>query len=132
MGFYAGVHHRLCIARLVALVVPEPAKSDKVEYDILIEFAAVIERDLNDAKCGFGVVAIDVKDRRLRDLGGVGRIDRTAAELRRRRKSDLIIDNKMDRAAGAIAGKICKLQAFPSRRPGRQRPRRHEAAAARI
>ncbi len=92
--------------------MPEPPESDEVEHDVKIELASVVKRDLNDAKRSFRIVGIDVKYRCLRDMGGIGRIDRTAAKPRRRRKSDLIINDKMYRAACPIARQPGELERF--------------------
>ena len=82
MSLYASVHHRLRVARLVAFVVAETAKTDEVNNDIFVKFAAVIESDLDHTKRCFGIIAVDVKYRCLRDVARVGRVDRTAAEAR--------------------------------------------------
>ena len=108
----AGVHHGLRVARLVALVMAKPPKSNEVDYDIFIKLTAVIECDLDHAISRFGVIAIDVKDRRLGDMCGVCRVDRTAAQARRGRKTDLIIDDEMDRTARSVARKSRELERF--------------------
>src|SRR5436190_11221665 len=112
MGLDASVHHRLRVAWLVTLVVAEPPKSYKVEHNILVEFVPVCQCDLDDAIRGFRVVAVYVKYRHLRYLRRVGRVDRGAAQLRRCRKADLIVDDEMDRAARAIADQAGELERF--------------------
>ena len=112
MGLDAGIHHGLGVARLVALVMPKTAKPDEVKHDVLAKLASIIQCDLDDAVGRFGVVAIYMKDRRLGDMGGIGRIDRRAPELGRCCKTDLIIDDQMDRAASAVAGQAGKLERF--------------------
>ena len=112
MSFDAGVHHGLGVAGFVTLVMPEAAKSNHVEHDVQIKFAAIIKCDLHDAIRGFGVVTVDMKDRRLRNMSRVSRVDRAAAEARRCRKTDLIINDDMDRAAGSVARQARKLERF--------------------
>src|SRR6201999_767548 len=80
--------------------------------DILVKDVSIIERDLDYTIRRFGVVPVDMKDRCLSDLGRVGRVDRAAAKLGRRRKADLVIDDNMDRAAGAITRQIGELKRF--------------------
>ena len=77
-----GIHHGLCIARFVAFVMPEPSESDEVEHDVKVELASVVKCDLNDTESCFRIVGIDMKYRCLRDMGSIGRIDRTAAKPR--------------------------------------------------
>ena len=72
MRLDAGIHDRLGIARLVALVVTEAAEPDEVEHNIFVKFTAVIERDLNHAIRRFRVVAVDMKHRRLCNVRRVG------------------------------------------------------------
>ncbi len=110
--FDPGVHQRLCVAGFVTLVVPQPAKSDQVEDDVFVKRVAIIECDLDHAVGGLGVVTVDVKDRRLRDLRSVGRIDRAAAQLGRGGEPDLIIDDDMDGPACSVARKTRQLQRF--------------------
>src|SRR5688572_33145832 len=98
MRLHAGIHYGLRITRLVAFVVTQPAKSDEIENDILVEFPAIVERYLHHAARCLGRVAIDMKDRRLRDLRGVRRIDRAAAKFGRCGETDLVVDDDVNGA----------------------------------
>src|SRR4051794_29326936 len=95
------IHQRLREARLVAFVVPEATIAPHVYDDVAIEPLAELGRHLAGPGDRFGIVAIDVEDRRLDALGDVGGIRRRPAELRARREADLVVDDEMDRAAGA-------------------------------
>ena len=106
MCLHARVHQRLRVARFVGFVMTKPAKSNHIEHDVFIELLPVIERDLHRAISRFRIVAVDVKDRQLRHARDVGRVDRGASCFRRSRKSDLVVDDDVNRAAGAIAFEI--------------------------
>src|SRR6476620_1485284 len=112
MSFDSSIHYWLRVAWLIALVMTEAAKSNKVENNVLIELMPVSKRNLDDPIRGFRIVAIDVKYRRMSDLRSVRRIDRTAAKLRRGRESDLVIDNNVDRSAGPVSGEVRQLKRF--------------------
>jgi hypothetical protein len=67
--------------RFVALVVAEPAIAEHVDNDRLVEALPELGRDLGAEHHRFGIVAVDVNDRRLdqlRDVGGIGRRARIA------------------------------------------------------
>src|SRR5436189_4534019 len=109
MCFYTGVHQRLRVTRLVAFVMSKATEPDKVENNVLVELMSVRHRDLDHAICSLGRITVDVKDRRLRDLCRVGRVDRATAQFGGRRKTDLIIDDDVDRPTCTVTGKICEL-----------------------
>ena len=110
MRLDARIHQRLRVARLVALVVSETAETDEIQHHIFVVFLTVIERDFDDAVSRFGVVAVDVKNRRLRDMRGVGRINRAARVFGRSRKTDLVVDNYMNRAARSITRRLASCR----------------------
>src|SRR5690349_15866907 len=112
MSFHTSVHHRLRIARLITLVVAQTAKADEIENNVLVKLVPVFKRDLDHAKRRLRVVAVDVKDRRLCDLSGIGRVDRAAAKFGRRGKSDLIVNNDVNGAARTIARRVRELKRF--------------------
>ena len=70
-----GVHQRLRVARVVALVVAVAPVADHVDDDVLVEPLPVRERQPGDAHARLGVVAVHVEDRRLDDLGDVGGVE---------------------------------------------------------
>ncbi len=61
---------------------------------------------------GFGVVAVHVENRGLNHLGDVGRIGRESALPREGGEADLVVDDHVDRAAGAVIGQFGKAQGF--------------------
>jgi hypothetical protein len=77
-----GVHERLGEARLVALIVAEAAVAPHVDDDVALEALAVVDRQLAGEGHRFGIVAVDVEDRRLDALGHVRRVRRGAGEAR--------------------------------------------------
>ena len=106
------VHQRLGERRLVALVVAEAAVAEHVDDDRLLEFLPELGRDLGGEHHRFRIVAVDVEDRRLDHLGDVGRIGRGAGVARIGGEADLVVDDEMDRAAGAVAAQARQAEAF--------------------
>ena len=106
------VHDRLGERRLVALVVAEAPVAEHVDDDGLVELLPVFGRDLGAEHHRLGIVAVDVEDRRLDELGDVGRIGRGARIARIGGEADLVVDDEMQRAAGAVAAQARKPEAF--------------------
>ena len=79
------------------------AVAEHVDDHRLAEALAELDGDLGDVDHGFGIVAVHMEDRRVDHLGDVGRVGRGAREARRRGEADLIVDDEMQRAAGAVA-----------------------------
>ena len=98
-----GVHQRLGEHRLVALVVAEAPVAEDVDDDVLVEHLPELGRDAGGVHHGLGVVAVDVEDRRLDHQRDVGRVGRGARVLRRGGEADLVVDDDVDGAAGAVA-----------------------------
>ncbi len=107
-----GVHQRLGEARLVGLVVAEAAVAPHVDDDVALEPLAELGRDLGREGHRFGIVAVDVEDRCLDDLGDVGRIRRRPRELRAGGEADLVVDDVVDRPAGVVPGQAREAEAF--------------------
>src|SRR5213083_460734 len=97
------VHHRLREGRIVELVVPVPAVADEVDEDVLLEALAKADGQAGRLHGGLGVVTVHVEDGRLDDLGDVARVGGEAVRLGRRREADLVVDDDVHRAAGAVA-----------------------------
>src|SRR5436309_3325059 len=97
------VHHRLREGRIVELVVPVPAVADEVDEDVFLEALAKADGEAGRLHRGLGVVAVHVEDGRLDDLGDVARVGGEAVRLGRRREADLVVDDDVHRAAGAVA-----------------------------
>ena len=98
------VHDGLGGGRLVRLAVAVPAVAHHVDDHVFLEFHAVIQGQIRNIYDRVGVIAVHVKDRGLHHLGdiraiqGRARIQRVTGS-----KADLVIDDDMDGAAGAVA-----------------------------
>ncbi len=106
------VHDRLGERRLVALVVAEPPVAEHVDDDGLVELLPVLDRHLGAEHHRFRIVAVDVEDRRLDELGHVRRIGRGARIARIGGEADLVVDDEVERAAGAVAAQAREAEAF--------------------
>ena len=106
------VHQRLGERRLVAFVVAVAAVADHVHHHVLLEALAVFDRDARAVDDRFRVVGVDVEDRRVDHLGDVRTIGRRAREFRRRREADLVVDDEVNSAAGAITAQAGKIERF--------------------
>ena len=99
----AGIHLRLGKARFVAFVMAETPVADHVDDHIIFEFLTKLGGQLGDEHHRFRVVPVDVKDRRLDNFGAVRGIRRRSGMVGMGGKADLVVDNKMNRPAGAVA-----------------------------
>ena len=106
------VHHRLGEHRLVAFVMAVPAVAEHVDHDGLVEFLPELDRDLGREHHGFRIVAVHMEDRRVDHLRHVGRIGRRARIARIGREADLVVDDEMQRTAGAVALQIGQPETF--------------------
>ncbi len=104
------VHQRLRERRLVDLAVAAAAVADHVDDDVLLERLPVVEGELRDADARLGVVAVHVEDRRLHHARDVGRVDRRARGVRAGGEADLVVDDDVHGAAGAVAAQLRHLQ----------------------
>ena len=68
------VHQRLGERRLVALVMAVAAVADHVDHHVGLELLAEFGGDARRVDHGFGMVGVDVEDRRLDHLGDIGAI----------------------------------------------------------
>ena len=104
------VHQRLGHRRVVALVVAAAAVADHVDDDVLVELLAEVVGELGDADAGLGVVAVDVEDRGLDHPRDVGGVRRGAGRARGGREADLVVDDDVDRAAGAVPAQLGQVE----------------------
>src|SRR5689334_22987849 len=102
MFFDALVHQRLRITGLISFVVTKSPEPNHIEHDVLVKSLSIFKRDAHGAIGGFRIVTVDVKYGRLRHTRNVSRINRRAARFRRSGKSNLVVDDDMNRAAGPI------------------------------
>ena len=106
------VHHRLGEGRLVALVVAVAAIAEHVDHDRLVELLPELDRDLGGEHHRFRIVAVHMEDRRVDHLGDVGRIGRGTRIARIGGEADLVVDDEVDRTAGAVALQVGQAEAF--------------------
>ncbi len=126
------VHQRLRERGVVGLVVPAPAVADQVDDDVLLEGPAELEGLLGDAHDRFGVVAIDVEDRRLDGARDIGGVDAGACSGRCGGEADLVVDDHVNGAAGAVAAQLRQLERLGHNAlPGEGGVTMHEERAAR-
>ena len=97
------VHARLCERGLVGFVVAVAAVADEVDDDVLVERAPEREREMDHAHRGFGIVAVDVEDRRLHHLRDVGGVHARAAEVGCGREPELVVHDHVHGAADLVA-----------------------------
>ena len=115
-----------------------PAVAEHVDDDRLLELLAELGGDLGDVHHGLGVVAVDVEDRRLHHLGHVRAVGRGARVARVGGEADLVVDDEVDRAAGAVtleAGEAEALRHHALAGEGRiavDEQRQHRRALARL
>ncbi len=104
------VHQRLGERRLVHLVVAAPPVAHHVDHDVLVERLPELDGQPRDAHTRLGVVPVDVEDRGLHHPGDVGGVHRRPAGHRRGREPDLVVDDEMHGAAGAVAAQLGEVQ----------------------
>ena len=90
--------------------MPAPAVADQVDHDVLLERLAVLERESRDPDAGLGVVAVHVEDRRLHHPGHVGAVERGARRAGGGGEADLVVDDHVDGAAGAVAAQLAEVE----------------------
>src|SRR5882757_6240481 len=86
--------------------------AEHVDNDRLVELLPVFDRHLGAENDSLRVIAIDVEDRRLDQLGDVGRIRRGTRIARISGEADLVVDNEMQGAAGPVAPQPREAEAF--------------------
>ena len=105
------VHQRLGDHGFVLLVVPVAAEADQVDHHVLLELHAEVQRNFDGEAHGFRVVAVDVKDRCIDHLHDVRAVQSRACVARvGGGEADLVVDDHMHRAAGAIAARLRQIE----------------------
>ena len=89
------------------------AVAPHVDDDIAVKRLAEFDRDLARECDGFGIVAVDVEDRRLNALGDVGWIRRRPRILRAGGKTYLVVDDEVQAATCVVATDTGEAEAFP-------------------
>ena len=103
LGANLRIHQRLGEGGVVAFVVAEAAVAEHVHHHVLMELLPVFGGHLGGEDDRLGIVAVDMEDRRLNHQGHIRRIGRTARVARAGGEADLVVDDEMQGAAGAIA-----------------------------
>ena len=124
------VHQRLGERGLVALVVAVAPIAEHVDDDRLVELLPEFRRDLRHINHRLRIVAVDVEDRRLDQLGDVGRIGRGARIARVGGEADLVVDDEMQASRRCDDRAGLTGRSIPRRRPGPRKPRRRGSARA--
>ena len=106
------IHDRLGERGLVAFIVAEPPIAEHVDDHGLMELLPIFSRHLGAEDDRLRIIAVDMEDRRLDQLGDVGRIGRGTRIARIGGKADLVVDDEMQRAAGPVAAQAREAEAF--------------------
>ena len=107
------VHQRLGNHRFVGFVVALPPEADQVDEHILVKLLAELGRHFDREQTSFGIVAVDVENGRLDHLGYVGAIKRSArVAWIGGREPDLVIDDDMNRSAGAESARLRQIESL--------------------
>ena len=104
------VHQRLGERGVIGLVVSAPAVGDEIDDDVLVEGLAELEGQACHSDDRFGIVAVDVEDRGLHHACDVGGVDARAAVARGGGEADLVVDDDVDGAAGAVALQLGEVE----------------------
>ncbi len=100
------VHDRLRERRLVPFVVPVSAIADQVDQEVALELRAIRKRQPRDLDARLRIVRVDVDDRDLEPARQTARVRRAVGVLGARREPELVVDDDVDRAAGAVAREV--------------------------
>jgi hypothetical protein len=90
--------------------VPATAVAHQVDDDVLLELLAVVHRQPRDPDAGLGVVAVHVEDRCADHPGDVGGVEARPGRGRAGGEPDLVVDDDVHRAAGAVAAQLREVQ----------------------
>ena len=107
------VHERLRLGRVLGLVVAPSPVAHQVDHHVLLEAHSVVHRQLRGEHARLGIVAVDVQDGRLHQLGDLRAVLGGAGVLHALgREADLVVDDDVNRAANAEAPCLRHLQRF--------------------
>jgi hypothetical protein len=91
--------------------VAEAPVAHEIHHHVLVEFHAVVERDLRHEAHRVGVVTVHVQDRHLQHLRDIRAVERGACIAQvRAGESDLVVDDDVERAPGAVAARLRELE----------------------
>ena len=83
-----------------------------IDHDIALVLVAKVDRKPDNLGRGFRVLAIDVQDRHTQHLRNRGGVDRRSGLPVGRRKSDLVVDDDVNRAADGVARQLAHVECF--------------------
>ena len=101
---------RLGERRLIRLVVALAAVAIHVDDDVAAELLAELEGEERGPVEFHRLLAVHMEDGSLDHLGDVRRIGRRTRIRRHGGETDLVVDDDVDRAAGAVAGKLREIE----------------------
>ena len=106
------VHRGLGHRGVVALVVAAAPVADHVDHDVVVPALPVLHRQLGHPDTGLGVVAVHVEDGGADHLGHVGAVLAAAGGFGGGGEPDLVVDDHVHGAAGAVAAQQGQVQGF--------------------
>ena len=84
--------------------------ADEVDDDVLVEGRPVLVGAVGGPGDRLGVVGVDVEDRHLQPLGQVGGVGGRAGGGRPGGEADLVVDDDVHGAAGAVGGQLAHIE----------------------
>uniref|UniRef100_A0A146YLN3 Uncharacterized protein n=1 Tax=Fundulus heteroclitus TaxID=8078 RepID=A0A146YLN3_FUNHE len=106
------VHQRLGEHGLVHLVVAHAAVAHQIDHHVLVERGPPLRRHLADVDDGFGVVGVDVEDRRVDDARHVRRVRRGTRHAGVGGEADLVVDHHVHGAVGGVGRQVGQVESL--------------------
>ncbi len=106
------VHRGLGHRGVVALVVAAAPVAEHVDHDVVVPALPVLHGQLGHPDAGFGVVAVDVEHRGADHLRHVGAVLARPGGFGGGGEPDLVVDDHVHGAAGAVAAQQGEVQGF--------------------
>src|SRR4029453_14560472 len=103
------VHDRLREGRLIAFVVPIAPIANEIDEKVALKLRAIGESEQRYLDTGFRIVGIHVHDGNLEAAREPARIRRAVRVFGTSREPELIVDDDVNSAAGAIARKPAQV-----------------------
>lgn len=102
----------LGVGGFIGFVVAVFSVAVHVDEDVFVEFLAVFEGEFHGHNDGEGVIAVDVEDGGFEHFGDIGAVDGGAGVFREGGEADLVIDDEVEGAAGAVAFEFGEVEGF--------------------
>ena len=112
VGIDFGVEGRLSEAGFIPFVVAVAAIADEIENNILMEALAEFECELNDGSGGERIVPIDVENGQAEGFSWSGAVASGAGVFWDSGEGDLVVNDDVDGAAGAVAFEAGEVEGF--------------------